>query len=201
MVEVTQERVVQAAVGGRGTICGSLAVRVMGVSRGVMKGAISEGQSSAIAAVLPTLELHGVVPGLSRCERGTCTVVSRQELLQYGCFGVRCRLPASRGLESAPGDGGKGGGKVGHVGGSGIIALRTHVRKRLLRRRLPASRGLESAPGDGGKGGGKVGHVGGSIVGLRLSSCSQNKVSTTEPVASSTASSNVNGGRWSANHR
>ena len=132
MVEVTQERVVQAAVGGRGTICGSLAVVVMGVSREVMKGAISEGKSCAITL---------------------------------------------------------------------FIELRTHVRKRLLRRRLPASRGLESAPGDGGKGGGKVGHVGGSIVGLRLSSCSQNKASTTEPVASSTASSNVNGGRWSANHR
>ena len=52
MVEVTQERVVQAAVGGRGTICGSLAVVVMGVSRGVMKGAISEGKSCAITWII-----------------------------------------------------------------------------------------------------------------------------------------------------
>ena len=50
MVEVTQERVVQAAVGGRGTICGSLAVVVMGVSR----GAISEGKSCAIKLVITT---------------------------------------------------------------------------------------------------------------------------------------------------
>ena len=51
MVEVTQE-MVQAAVGGRGTICGSMAVVVMEGSRGVMKRAILEGKSCAIRLII-----------------------------------------------------------------------------------------------------------------------------------------------------